>query len=165
MTQSRGCPAKPVRKLTADRPTSALALLRYQLAPRLMLSLPALALLCVAASSEAAQPIVLRTDAHRFSVHVSGIEHPERLNHMHSLELSLATADGKPVTGASIALSGQRRFALNPLPTSPRVRPGRVEGTYWVEGLRYHMAGDWRLVFVIEFAQIRDQFAINIVVK
>jgi hypothetical protein len=133
--------------------------------PPLMWSMPALALLCVAASPEAAQPIVLRTEGHGFSVRVTGIERPERTNHMHGLELSLATADGKPIAGASVVVTGQRLFALNPLPTSPQVRPDRDAGTYRVEGLRFHMAGEWRLVFVIEFAQIRDRFMLNVVVK
>ncbi|MSO67390.1 MAG: hypothetical protein EXQ82_06180 [Pseudolabrys sp.] len=87
---------------------------------------------------------------------LTGIERTEYINHLHGLELSLATAAGRSAAAASIELTGQRRYAPNLLPTSPRVRPGAVDGTYKVEGLRFHMVGEWRLVFAIEFAQIRD---------
>jgi hypothetical protein len=60
---------------------------------------------------------------------------------------------------------GERRFARNPLPTAPQVRPGPAPGSHRVEALRFHMAGEWRLVLSIEFEQIRDRAVLDVVVK
>jgi hypothetical protein len=157
----------PTGYATLDRPSSKLVLARYQLILRLMLSLPALALalMCAATGAKPAEPIVLRTEAGRFSLRLTDIERPERVNHLHGFELSLITVDGRPATSASIVITGQHRYALNPLPTSPQVQPGPADGTYRIEGLRFHVAGEWRLVFAIEFEQIRDRATLDIVVK
>jgi hypothetical protein len=115
--------------------------------------------------AEAAGPVALPTQAGRYRILVSGLDRPERINHLHGFGLSLSDAGGRPLSGAAIVLTGQQRYALNPLPTSPQVRPGPAAGTYRVEGLRFHMAGDWRLVFTVEFEQIRDRAILDIVVK
>jgi hypothetical protein len=129
------------------------------------LSVLALALLGASAGAQPAEPIVLRSEAGRFSLQLSGLARPETLNRLHGFDLTLAAADGGPVAGAAIALSGERRFARNPLPTAPQVRPGAVPGSYRVEGVRFHMAGEWRLVLSIEFEQIRDRAILDLVVK
>ena len=108
---------------------------------------------------------MLRSETNLFNVHLTGIERTEHVNHLHGFELSLTTANGRLATGASIDLTGQRHYAPNPLPTSPRVRPSLVDGTYQIEGLRFHMAGEWRLVFMIEFEQIRDRLMLDIIVE
>lgn len=125
----------------------------------------ALASLAANAGAQPAEPVVLRSEAGRFSVQVSGLTRPETINRLHGLDLALATADGRPVAGAVIALTGERRFARNPLPTTPQARPGPVPGSYRIEGLRFHMAGEWRLVLSIEFEQIRDRAILDVGVK
>jgi len=124
-----------------------------------------MALLCAGAISASAQPFSVRSEASHFILRVAGIDRPEHVNHLHGFDLSLATADGKPVSGASIVVTGKRRFAPNHLPTSPKVFPGPDAGHYRVEGLRFHMLGDWHLDFAIESGQIRDRAAIDVVVK
>jgi hypothetical protein len=112
-----------------------------------------------------AQPTLRHSEAGHFIVRVSGIQHPEHLNRMHGLELSLSTADGKPAAGATIVLTGQRRYSSNPLPTLPAVTPEPAAGHYQVAGLRFHMPGEWRLVLDIDFAHIRDRATLDVVVK
>jgi len=132
---------------------------------RLKVGLLALILMCAVARPVPAEPIVLRTENGGFSVRLTGIERPERVNHLHGLDLSLTTADGRPAAGASIVVTGQHRYALNPLPTSPRVQPGSQDGAYRLEGLRFHMTGEWHLVLAIEFEQIHDRLSLDIIVK
>jgi hypothetical protein len=131
---------------------------------RLLQAMSALALVAAAPALSAA-PTGGRTRAGHFTVQVVGIGSPEPLNQLHTFELMLAGPDGKPITGAAVDVSGQHRYALNPLPTSPRVRNGPREGSYIVDGLRFHLAGEWRLVFAIEFEQIRDLISLDILVK
>jgi hypothetical protein len=98
-------------------------------------------------------------------VRVIGLRKPEQVNRMHSFGLLLATADRTPVAGAAVRLTGHRLHAPNSLPTAPRVSPGPEAGAYLVEGLRFHMAGEWRLVFEIESGKIRDRAMLDFVVK
>jgi hypothetical protein len=112
-----------------------------------------------------AQPVSLRSEASRFVVRVAGIDNPERVNHLHGFDLSIAAAEGRPVSGAFISLTGQHRYAHNPLPTSPQVSPGNGAGSYRVEGLRFHVLGEWRLALEIEFEHVRDRVTVDIVVK
>jgi hypothetical protein len=89
----------------------------------------------------------------------------ERVNHMRRLRLAITAADGRPAGGAAIALEGQHRYAPNPLPTAPRVTSEPEQGRYTVEGLRFHMPGEWRLTFEIAFEEIRDRVTLDVVVK
>jgi hypothetical protein len=125
----------------------------------------ALALTFGGALAWAAGPMTVRSDGGHFILQVTGIVSPEAINHMHGFDLSLTTADGQPVSGATIGLTGDRRFAPNPLPTMPQVSAASPPGHYRVEGLRFHMAGEWHLVFTIDFAQIRDRAVLGVVVK
>jgi hypothetical protein len=115
--------------------------------------------------SPAAEPVSLRSEGGHFVVRIAGLGHPERMSHLHGLDLLLTTADGKPAAGAAIRLTGQRRYAPNHLPTSPRVRPAGAAGHYRVEGLRFHIAGTWRLAFEIEAVHLRDRATFDVVVK
>jgi hypothetical protein len=121
-------------------------------------------LLCAPAPSLSAQPIVIASEAGHFRVRITGVERVETVNHLHGFELLLTTADGKPATNASISVSGQRQFSINPLPTMPRISPG-PDGSYRGDGLRFHMPGAWHLVFDIQFAQTRDRAVLDIIAK
>ena len=132
---------------------------------RKLLVLAALALFGATASAQPSDPMMLRSEAGRFALQITGLARPEPLNHLRGFDLSVVGADGRPVVGAVITLAGERRFARNPLPTAPQVRPGVVPGRYRIEGLRFHMAGEWRLVLSIEFEQIRDRVVLDVVVK
>lgn len=123
------------------------------------------ALVLVCADSAAAQPLQLRSEAGHFTLVISGLANPEPVNHLHGLDLQLQTSDGKPATGATIVIAGMRHDSSNPLPTMPRASPAPGDGNYRLEGLRFHMPGQWHLVLDIECAQIRDRAALDIAVK
>lgn len=130
---------------------------------RVLCSLGVVMLVCGAAT--AGEPIEVRSEAQQLLLRITSLEHPEPLNRLHGLDLILTLADGTPVSAASVALSGQHRYALNPLPTAPQVRPADGPGRYKVEGLRFHIAGEWRLLFTVESQQIRDRISLDLVVK
>jgi hypothetical protein len=124
-----------------------------------------LALACLVWRSIPAQSVPLFSETRHFSLRIIGLRKPEQINRMHGFGLLLATADGTLVAGAAVRLTGHRLHAPNSLPTAPRVSPGPDAGVYLVEGLRFHMAGEWRLVFEIESGKIRDRAMLDIVVK
>ena len=127
-------------------------------------SLPLLAFL-YAVGPSSAQTAAVRSEAGHFTIRVTGIDRPERLNHLHGFDLWLATADGQPATGARIMVTGQRHYSSTPLPTLPQVTAAPDAGHYRVGGLRFHMPGEWRLAFDIIFKQILDRATLDVVVK
>jgi hypothetical protein len=134
-------------------------------APRARLLALAAATVAAAAPVAAAQPITLHSEGSRFTLRVAGIDSPERLNRLHGFDLAIAAADGRSVSGAVVIVTGRHRYAPNPLPTSPRVSPAQGAGDYRVEGLRFHVPGEWRLALEIEFEHIRDRATLDVVVK
>ena len=132
---------------------------------RFILCGPLLALVWATAVPAQAAPLSIKSEAGKFIVRVNGIARPERLNHLHGFDLALATAGGKPVSGASIGLTGRRRETNSPLPTLPQVSVMPGAGHYRVEGLRFHMPGEWQLIFAIGDGAIRDRAVLDIVVK
>jgi hypothetical protein len=122
-------------------------------------------LACAAVRPACAEIIAIRSAAGHFIVRVTGLERSQPLHRLHGFELRLETTDGRAAAGASIVLSGRRLDASNPLPTLPRVAPATGEGNYRVEGVRFHMPGDWHLVFDIDFEQVRDRAVLDIMAK
>lgn len=79
-----------------------------------------------------------------------------RINHMHAWALEVTDAEGAPVTGARITVEGGMPAHDHGLPTRPRVRELAEPGHYLLEGLRFHMPGEWLLSLRIETERARD---------
>lgn len=70
---------------------------------------------------------------------------PIAINRIHSWILHLETAGGEPVVDADISIGGGMPAHDHGLPTAPRVTRNLGGGNYLVEGLRFHMNGDWEV--------------------
>lgn len=81
---------------------------------------------------------------------------PLSINRMHSWSIRITTANGEPLDKADILISGGMPLHNHGLPSSPRVTEALGNGHYRVGGMRFHMLGDWQLVFNIEAGQQRD---------
>ena len=75
---------------------------------------------------------------------------------MHSWTLHVETEDGEPVTGATIEVEGGMPAHDHGLPTAPRVTEELGDGDYRLDGVRFHMGGQWELVFRIRAGDIED---------
>ncbi len=75
---------------------------------------------------------------------------PIAINRIHRWTLRLENADGKPVTGARFVVSGGMPIHDHGLPTEPRVTRELGDGNYLLEGMRFHMAGQWEIEVRIE---------------
>lgn len=89
---------------------------------------------------------------------------PVRINQMHRWLLTLRTADGEPVEGATIAVDGGMPDHGHGLPTSPGVTRYLGDGRYLVDGVRFNMTGWWQLRFVIAGAE-PDRVTFNLDLK
>jgi hypothetical protein len=81
---------------------------------------------------------------------------PITINEIHAWTLHVETADGEPVANADIEISGGMPAHNHGLPTRPRVTEYLGRGDYRVEGMRFHMRGDWEISVTINARPGRD---------
>jgi hypothetical protein len=74
---------------------------------------------------------------------------PIEINRIHSWTLSV-TSGGAPVTGALLTVTGGMPAHDHGMPTRPRVTAELGNGEYLLEGMRFHMGGDWEVSIEIE---------------
>jgi hypothetical protein len=74
---------------------------------------------------------------------------PLEINTLHAWVLHIEDASGEPIRNAVIEASGGMPKHNHGLPTRPRVTQEIGDGDYQLDGLRFHMAGEWELTITI----------------
>jgi hypothetical protein len=87
------------------------------------------------------------------------------INQMHSWQVKLATADGKPVQGARFVVDGGMPQHGHGLPTQPRVTREVESGVYALDGMKFSMTGWWQVKLDIDSARGSDKVTFNTVVN
>jgi hypothetical protein len=70
---------------------------------------------------------------------------PIEINQIHSWVLHIQSDDGAPVTGAKLSVNGGMPAHDHGLPTRPRATEELGQGSYRLEGMRFHMRGYWEV--------------------
>ena len=102
------------------------------------------------------------SDAGHFRVRYESELKPLQINKIHSWVLFVSDASGKPLDGAKISVSGGMPEHDHGLPTAPRVTAGLGNGRYRVEGMRFHMRGQWEVRIEIDAGTERDGVTIEL---
>jgi hypothetical protein len=77
---------------------------------------------------------------------------PLAINQMHSWVINLQNSAGDGISDASIRVDGGMPAHNHGLATRPQVTSYPGEGNYLLEGMRFHMHGEWELRLIIEHA-------------
>ena len=85
-----------------------------------------------------------------FTVSYESALQPIEINRIHQWVLHIESESGEVVTGANVEVTGGMPAHDHGLPTRPRVIEEFEEGNYRLDGMRFHMAGDWELTISIE---------------
>lgn len=80
-----------------------------------------------------------------FAVSYESELQPIEINRIHIWLLHIETTSGDPVVGADIEVVGGMPLHNHGLPTRPLVTEDLGDGNYRLEGMRFHMAGDWEV--------------------
>jgi hypothetical protein len=80
-----------------------------------------------------------------FQVAVQSIRTPVPLFRVHQWTLRITDPQGRPVSGASVAVDGGMPEHRHGLPTAPRAAPTAVAGDYVISGVKFSMPGWWIL--------------------
>lgn len=78
------------------------------------------------------------------------VDDPIEINKIHSWVLSIQTISGDPVTTAEISVDGGMPLHDHGMPTRPRVTENLGNGRYRLEGLRFHMNGQWEVSVTVK---------------
>ena len=90
---------------------------------------------------------------------------PVMVNRLHSWNLSIESADGKPVKNASIKILGDMPEHGHGFPTEPEVSGTMEDGQYLVEGLKFSMPGWWVVTFHITAGDMMDHVSFNLLLQ
>jgi hypothetical protein len=96
------------------------------------------------------------SDAGLFRVSIQSEVDPIPLNSLHAWTLHVETSAGQPVDDAVISINGGMPAHGHGLPTEPRVTADLGNGDYRVEGMKFHMQGDWVVTFAISSGDKED---------
>ena len=87
---------------------------------------------------------------------------PLQINQLHSWVVRVEDVSGEGVTGAEITVDGGMPEHDHGLATRPRVTAELGDGNYRLDGLRFHMAGDWELTLTIVANGKTDAAVVNV---
>lgn len=117
----------------------------------------------VAAADEADQTIQTRTTSKGlYEVTIESWLKPLKLGRMHAWTATIRTPDGKPVTDASIKISGGMPIHNHGFPTQPEMTKQLEDGVYLLEGFKFSMGGPWVMILDIQEGENTDSVAFDI---
>lgn len=108
------------------------------------------AMLLLALASSPAMAWIEIKQADGINIAISSQVTPIPLNQMHSWVVSLRTANDEPIENALIVIEGGMPLHDHGLATSPQVTDYLGDGQYLVEGLRFHMPGEWLMQLQVD---------------
>lgn len=85
---------------------------------------------------------------------------PLSINRMHSWIISVRDKSGIPVTDLALVVQGGMPLHNHGLPTQPQVTRELGDGQYLLEGMRFHMHGDWELKVEFDSPQGRESLTL-----
>ena len=95
----------------------------------------------------------------RFRVAFRSAMDPIPINKLHEWTVHVETADGRPVEGASIKVSGSMPAHRHGMPTEPKMTADLGAGDYRVEGMKFQMRGDWEIYIDVASADGQSDMA------
>jgi len=85
---------------------------------------------------------------------------PIVINRIHSWVIRVTTASGEPVSDAMLTVGGGMPVHDHGMPTNPRMTRNYGDGRYLIEGMRFHMNGDWEIAVEIVVQDRHDAVVI-----
>lgn len=89
-------------------------------------------------------------------------EDPVPINQMHDWWIQLTDSAGKAVTGAVISVQGGMPMHDHGLPSTPRMTQDFGDGRYLIQGMKFHMRGDWVVLMAIQTDDVATVISIEL---
>ncbi|MCH7822540.1 MAG: FixH family protein [Proteobacteria bacterium] len=102
------------------------------------------------------------SDSGLYKVSYTSSLEPIEINRIHEWLLHIETIDGDDVENAEITIVGGMPAHDHGLPTRPRVTEHQGDGNYRVQGIRFHMSGDWEIEITLKIGDRADNVSIEL---
>lgn len=89
---------------------------------------------------------------------------PLTINQIHDWVFHVQNAEGDPIDGATVSVTGGMPKHNHGLPTIPRMTQSLGNGDYVLEGMRFHMNGYWELTVTVDVGGRRDTVVISLTI-
>lgn len=121
-----------------------------------------IALLVVTTFAAAAGDLDWISKSGLFRVSISSELDPIVINRIHNWVLHVEDEHGAPVSSAAITVKGGMPIHNHGLPTAPQVTRELATGKYVLEGMRFHMRGQWEIEITINANDKQDVVVISL---
>lgn len=111
----------------------------------------------ISTSVAAAEPISAVSQPSGLQVTLSSELEPLTINQMHSWVIAVQDDQGEPVDNAIIEVDGGMPLHNHGLATRPQVTGMLGNGRYRLQGMRFHMNGEWELRLQIDHDGVTDR--------
>lgn len=133
---------------------------------RILLTLSCLVFACLSqASAPPNQPLTRASSQQHFMVTLIPPQQAIMVNQMHSWQVRVTGADGRPVNRASFKVDGGMPQHNHGLPTQPQVTQALGHGTFLLEGVKFNMPGWWELTLSLDTEKIKDTVHFQILIE
>ena len=102
------------------------------------------------------------TASNAFNVMYKSTSGQIRINRIHSWELAIKDANGKPVNDAMVTVVGDMPEHGHGLPTQPEVVKVGTGGLYRVDGMKFTMPGWWVVTVSVMAGGVHDSVSFNL---
>ena len=125
-------------------------------------------LLAASISSLAAQPAnaedfqLQPSQDGRFFIGYRSTQAPAPLNQLHSWLVRIESTDHSPITNAEVSVSGGMPAHQHGLPTAPKITSNLGDGSYLLEGMKFHMPGHWQIELRVTAPGASDTLIIDL---
>jgi hypothetical protein len=99
---------------------------------------------------------VWASDGGSFNVSYTSKLVPIPINQIHQWVLHIESTSGDSVSGISIELIGGMPLHDHGLPTSPVATEYLGEGDFLIEGMRFHMMGEWEITLTLSIDNLNE---------
>ena len=117
-------------------------------------------LLCLLCTGVQADKSTWSSQRDLFTVSYASELMPLQINKLHAWILHIEDAQGDPVVGALLEVSGGMPAHDHGLPTYPRITAELGDGDYRLDGIRFHMSGAWEITINIAADGKTDSVAV-----
>lgn len=121
-----------------------------------------LTMVVMVSAAAAAEPLSAVSQPPGLHVSMYSELQPLTINQMHSWVIEVQDTQGEPINDAEILVEGGMPLHNHGLATSPQVTGALGEGRYQLQGMRFHMNGDWQLRLQIEHDGVTYQTTFNL---
>ncbi|MGI9271874.1 MAG: FixH family protein [Woeseiaceae bacterium] len=119
-------------------------------------------IICLSLGGVGAQETSWTSEGNAYVVRYQSELQPLQINKLHAWIIHVEDIDGTPVEGAIIEATGGMPLHDHGLPTRPRMTAEIGAGDYRLDGMRFHMAGEWQITILIHVGESTDTVVITL---